>query len=71
MSLVTVLARLRSGPRSAEADPDLWAAWRWLATPDERVLGAIVAGAALLAVWGLWVGWRRGARGQEPGGGES
>jgi hypothetical protein len=30
-----------------------------LATSDERILLAIVAAAALLAVWGLWIGWRQ------------
>jgi hypothetical protein len=38
---------------------DEWAAWRWLATPDERVLWAILLAAALLAVLGAWVGWKK------------
>jgi hypothetical protein len=36
-----------------------WAFWRWLATSDERILWSILAAAALLAVLGMWTGWRR------------
>lgn len=39
--------------------PDPWAAWRWLGTPDERVLWAILTGTVVLAAWGAWTGWRR------------
>jgi LPXTG-motif cell wall-anchored protein len=48
-----VLAFLLAAP-----PPDRWANWRWLATADERVLWATLAGAALLAVLGAWVGWK-------------
>ncbi|WP_153258327.1 hypothetical protein [Enhygromyxa salina] len=37
-----------------KSDAPVWESWRWLATPDERVLWAILAGAALLAAWGAW-----------------
>ena len=33
--------------------------WGWLTTPDERVLWSMLAAVALLAVWGVWAGWRR------------
>lgn len=64
MSFVTVLApeptrwdRLR-----AQAHED----WGWLATPDERVLWAILAAALILAAWGAWAGFRRPPQ-AEPG----
>ncbi|PRP91885.1 hypothetical protein ENSA5_52270 [Enhygromyxa salina] len=49
LALVTALA----------PEADRWADWRWLGTPDERVLWAILAAAALLALWGAWAGWRQ------------
>ena len=44
---------------SAVTGPD---AWKWLATPDERVLWTIVGAAALLALWGVVSGWLRSSK---------
>ena len=38
--------------------PDPWAAYRWVATIDERVLWATLAAALLMGLWGAFVGWR-------------
>lgn len=42
-----------------DANPDVWASWRWLTTPDERVLWAMVAAAAAMLVWGGALAWLR------------
>jgi hypothetical protein len=56
LALVMVLARAPKSPGN-RAPWATWESWRWLGTADERVLWAILAGAALLAAWGAWVGW--------------
>jgi hypothetical protein len=32
---------------------------RWIAGIDERVLGATLAAAVVMGLWGAFVGWRR------------
>ena len=49
---------------AAPSDP--WASLRWLASVDLRVLWASLAAAAVLAVWGLWLGWRGPRAGGPP-----
>jgi hypothetical protein len=39
-----------------------WAAYRWVATIDERVLWATLAAALLMVLWGAFVGWRSRGR---------